>query len=108
LAFIPTPFSPQKNGKKKPATHRTLSTLNPFSPAGMTTNAASATSAARMSSEPYCLGARAGLRARARVENVSGVGRIVVDRAICDHVLAEGERGKNEGRRNRKRGRGLR
>jgi hypothetical protein len=53
----------------------------------MTANTASATSLARMSSEPNCLGARADLRARVRVGSVSGVGRVVVDRAVRDHVL---------------------
>ena len=54
----------------------------------MTANAASATSAARMFSEPNCLAARTGLRTLVRVGSVSGVGRVVVDRAVCDHVLA--------------------
>ena len=54
----------------------------------MTANAASATSAARMCSEPNCLVARAGLRAWVRVGSVSGVGRVIVDRAVCDYALA--------------------
>ena len=54
----------------------------------MTANAASATSAARMSSEPNCLVARADLRARVRGGSVSRGGRVVVDRAVCDHALA--------------------
>ena len=41
-----------------------------------------------LSAEPNCLGVRADLRVRARVGSVSGVGRVVVDRAVCDHVLA--------------------
>jgi hypothetical protein len=41
--------------------------------------------AARIFSEPNCLAARAGLRAWVRVGSVSGVGRVVVDKAICDH-----------------------
>ena len=53
----------------------------------MTANTASATSAARMFSEPNCLVARAGFRALVRAGSVSGVGRVVVDRAVCDHVL---------------------
>jgi hypothetical protein len=51
----------------------------------MTDNAASATSAARMFSEPNCLVARVGLRASVRVGSVSGVGRVVIDRAVCEH-----------------------
>ena len=54
----------------------------------MTANAASATSAARMCSEPNCLDARTGLRASVRVRSVIGVGRDIVDRAVCDHALA--------------------
>jgi len=54
----------------------------------MTANAASATSAARVCSEPNCSDARAGLRAWVRVGSVSGVGRVIVDRAVCDHALA--------------------
>jgi hypothetical protein len=77
----------KRKERRNHTTHQTLSTLNPFSPVGMTANTASATSAARMSAEPNCLGARADLRARARVGSVSGVGRVVVDRAVCDHVL---------------------
>jgi len=53
----------------------------------MAANAASTTSAAMMSSEST-FGARADLRARMRVGGVSGVSRVVVDRAICDHALA--------------------
>jgi hypothetical protein len=54
----------------------------------MTANTASAMSAARMFSEPNCLVARAGFRALVRAGSVSGVGRVVVVRAVCDHVLA--------------------
>ena len=64
----------------------------------MTANAASATSAARMFSEPNCLAARAGFRALVRAGSVSGVGRVVVDRAVCDHVLALVEESANEAR----------
>jgi hypothetical protein len=41
-----------------------------------------------MFSEPNCLAASAGFRALVRAGSVSGVGRVVVDRAVCDHVLA--------------------
>jgi hypothetical protein len=41
-----------------------------------------------MCSEPNCLDARAGLRVLVRVGSVSGVGRVIVDRAVRDHALA--------------------
>ena len=54
----------------------------------MTANAASATSAERMFSEPKCLAAKKGLRAQVRAGIVSGVGRVIVDRAVYDDELA--------------------
>ena len=52
----------------------------------MTANVASATSAARVFSEPNCLTARAGFRALVRAGGVSGVGRVVVDRAVYECI----------------------
>jgi hypothetical protein len=81
--------TPKKEKKKRRnATHLTSSTQNSFSRVGMTANTASATSAARMFSKPNCLVARTGFRASVRAGSVSGVGRVVVVRSVCDHVLA--------------------
>ncbi len=59
-------------------TTRTLSTLNVLLFSGMIVRAASATSLARMSSEPYCLDAIAGVTARASDAVVKGDGSSLV------------------------------
>ena len=61
-----------------------------------------------MSSEPNCLVARGDLRARVRVGSVSGVGRVVVDRAVCDHALALVGSRRRPGVWGKKEGRGIR
>jgi hypothetical protein len=60
-------------------TTRTLSTLKFLGFAGMMESAASATSEASLSSEPYCFEAMAGLRADSRVSCVRGDGRLNVE-----------------------------
>ena len=62
-------------------TTRTLSTLNALLFSGMTDRAASATSPASMSSDPYCFEAMEGMTARARVAFVNGDGSSLVDSA---------------------------
>lgn len=62
-------------------TTRTLSTLNALLFSGMTDRAASATSSARMSSDPYCFDAMEGMTACARAAFVNGDGSLPVDNA---------------------------
>jgi hypothetical protein len=62
-------------------TTRTLSTLNALLFSGMTDKAASATSLARMSSDPYCFDAMEGMTACARAAFVNGDGSSLVDKA---------------------------
>lgn len=62
-------------------TTRTLSTLKFFGLLGMTASAASATSTERVSSNPYCFEAMAGLSASASEDWVNGDGRLDVDRS---------------------------
>ena len=62
-------------------TTRTLSTLNALLFSGMTDRAASATSLARMSSDPYCFDAMEGMTACARAAFVNGDGSLPVDNA---------------------------
>ena len=76
-----------KKGKKETCNTPDIVNTKPFLLVGMTANAASATSAARVFSEPNCFGVRADLKARPGVGSVSGVGRTVVDRSVCNHVL---------------------
>ena len=60
-------------------TTRTLSTLKFFGFGGMTARDASATSAASLSSTPYCFEAIAGRRAVARDDVVNGEGRVLTE-----------------------------
>ena len=60
-------------------TTRTLSTLKFLRLFGMTARAASATRAERVSSNPYCFDAMAGLSASASDDCVNGEGRLDVD-----------------------------
>ena len=68
-------------------TTRTLSTLNVLGFAGMTDSAASATSPARVSSDPYCFDAMAGMTARTRAAFVNGDGSSLVDSASEKRAL---------------------
>lgn len=60
-------------------TTRTLSTLKFLGFDGMMERAASATSDASLSSDPYCFEAMAGLSADERDSCVSGLGRLYVE-----------------------------
>ncbi len=81
LPTIPCTTSPLAKLPPMILTTPTLSTLNVLLFSGMTDRAASATSLARMSSDPYCFDAMAGVTARVSAAFVKGNGSSLVDSA---------------------------